>query len=190
MALVEYFVVLIQLSCFLPLQKITISFCLAEWINCCLKILLRGLVCHSTIPDGLICGFQGLVLQQRSALKQMCSKGLSGTFFICMWAEWAQCSSEKDHGRRLQKLGIAIRRWNSRPQDADRAKNLTRFKKELDVCSGVRNRASCQNKWLPNVLEGVSNLMFWSLCWFLCIGLGYLSSAGSRASSIAGEMQD
>lgn len=85
-------------------------------------------------------------LRQHSALKQMCSKRLSGTFFVCMWAEWAWCSSETDHGRRLQKLGIAIRCWNSRPQDADGAKNLTMFKKELDVCLGVRNRGSCQNK--------------------------------------------
>lgn len=122
-----------------------------------MKVLLQGLVCHkystscpSGIPDGPICGFwrpgADLCSGQRSALKQMCSKGLSGTFFICTWVEWVQCSSERDHCGLLQKLGIAIRFWNSQPQDADGAKNLTGFKKGLDVCLGVRNRGSCQNK--------------------------------------------
>lgn len=103
------------------------------------------------------------MLRQCSALKQMWSKGLSGTVFICTWVEWSQCSSERDHGRQLQKSGIAIRCWNSQPQDADRAKNLTRFRKELDICLGVRGRGSCHNKSLQNVVEGVSNCVFESV---------------------------
>lgn len=130
------------------------------------------------------------MLKQRSALKQMRSEGLSGTFFLCTWVEWAQCSSEKGYGRRLQKLGIAIRCWNSQQQDADGAKNLTRFEKELDLCLGVRNRGSCQNKRLPNVLEGVSNLMVLRLGWFLDMRPAYPASAASGALNIAEDMQD
>lgn len=78
--------------------------------------------------------------------------------------EWAQCSSERDYGGRLQKLGIAIRCWNGRPQDADRAKNLTRFKKELDVCLGVTNRGSCQDDYQTFWRE------YQTLCFWICAG--------------------
>lgn len=171
------------------------SFLLSRVIKCFFQILLQGLVCRRLFPSGIPAVPGSLMmwvseawcrpaLRQCSALKQMCSQGLSGTFFSCTWVEWAQCLSETECGRQLQKLGIAIRCWNSQPQDAAGAKNLTRFKKELDVCLGIRNRGSCQNKWLPNVLEGDSNLIFLSLCWFPGIRRSYLSSAGSWASDI------
>lgn len=179
-------ILLLLLSC--PVFCLCIIyFCLAEWLSASSKYCCRD---QSAAGFFLLAFPQFLALNPSGGLVQTCTGAV-----LCSEADVftriirnipglhvggvAQCSSETDRGRRLQKLGIAIRCWNSQPQDAAGAKNLTRFKKELDACSGVRNRGSCQNKWLPNVLEGVSYLIFLSLCW-----QGYLCSTDAWAPNI------
>lgn len=179
-------ILLLLLSC--PVFCLCIIyFCLAEWLSASSKYCCR---------DQSAAGFFLLAFPQFLAVEYFRRPGADLHWGSALL--WSRCVHRdyQEHsllargwsgsvlkwdrrGRRLQKLGIAIRCWNSQPQDAAGAKNLTRFKKELDACSGVRNRGSCQNKWLPNVLEGVSYLIFLSLCW-----QGYLCSTDAWAPNI------